>query len=572
MTEIRFNGDDLMLELRQELETRGLVTSEQLMDLESHQTLMGTSLAALVIDEGLVAENDVLGILSSLTGIPYRHLADLDIDPAVPRTIPARVALRYRILPVALDGDLMTIATSTVPDMATADGLRMLLDRSLDWSLCTQADIQKSLTHFYGLGADTLDELIEPPDEDDEVVLNAHDLEDTASISVVRFINQIIAEAIRMEATDIHIEPFEESLRLRYRIDGILQNIPLPDGAGRINRSVSSAVKIMADMDIAERRKPHDGRIRVKLGDQEFDLRVSVLPSAHGETVNMRILSRNSSFVNLENLGLTQAHLPAINQLTALPHGVILLTGPTGSGKTTTLYALLARINDIGIKIITVEDPIEYQMPGISQIQAHAKIGLTFASILRSILRHDPDVILIGEIRDGETADIAVRASLTGHLVFSTLHTNDAPSAVTRLSDMGVEPFLISSCLEGAIAQRLVRRVCKSCGEPIAPDPVIRDEIAAYFPDRIDSAQFLKGNGCPDCNFTGYHGRCALLEIMLLNDAIRALIVNREPANKIKDVAMDQGMTTLRHDGWTKVLQGITSIDEVVRVARKTEG
>ncbi len=571
MNEKRFFSDQLMLELRQELETRGLITPEQLIELESRQTLTGTSLAAIVTDEGLVSEPDVLGILSELTQIPFCHLADLNVDPAVPRAIGSRVALRYRILPVGIEGDVMTIATSSVPDMATADGLRMLLDRTLDWVLCSSTDIQKSLTHFYGLGADTIDELIEPPDEDEEVILNAHDLEDNSTISVVRFINQIIAEAIRMEATDIHIEPFEESLRLRCRIDGILVNIPLPEGTGKLCRSVSSAVKIMADMDIAERRKPHDGRIRVKLRDSEYDLRVSVLPSAHGETVNMRILSRNSSFVNLENLGLTAAHMPAINQLTALPHGVILLTGPTGSGKTTTLYALLARINDIGIKIITVEDPIEYQMPGISQIQAHAKIGLTFASILRSILRHDPDVILIGEIRDSETADIAVRASLTGHLVFSTLHTNDAPSAVTRLADMGVEPFLISSCLEGAIAQRLVRRVCASCGEPLQPDAVILDEIAEAFPDRIANARFLKGTGCPDCNFTGYHGRCALLEIMLLTDAIRALIVSREPANKIKHLAMQDGMTTLRHDGWTKVLQGITSVDEVLRVARKTE-
>lgn len=264
--------------------------------------------------------------------------------------------------------------------------------------------------------------------------------------------------------------------------------------------------------------------------------------------------------------------MPAINRLTSLPHGVVLLTGPTGSGKTTTLYALLARINDVGIKIITVEDPIEYQMPGISQIQTHSRIGLTFATILRSILRHDPDVILIGEIRDAETADIAVRASLTGHLVFSTLHTNDAPSAVTRLADMGIEPFLISSCLEGALAQRLVRRVCLSCGQPCEPEPFILEEIRESFPEQCATARFMKGPGCPDCNFTGYHGRCALLEIMLLDDAIRALIVNREPANKIKHAAMSNGMTTLRHDGWTKVLQGITSVDEVLRVARKTEG
>jgi len=545
---------------------------EQLVELDSRQILTGRSLDRLVVAESLVSEQDVLTILAELTNIPFCHLAELDVDPAVPRAIQPRVALRYRILPIALKDGAMTIATSAVPDLATVDGLRMLLDTSVDWVLCTETDIQKSLTHFYGLGAETLDELIETPDDQEADNLAAHDLEDQqTNIGIVRFINQVIAEAIKMEATDIHIEPFEDSLRLRYRIDGILQEIPLPQGIGRLCRSVASAVKIMADMDISERRKPHDGRIKVRLRNNDYDLRVSVLPSGHGETVNMRILSRNSSFVDLENLGLTSSEMPHIQALTALPHGVILLTGPTGSGKTTTLYALLAQVSHVGIKVITVEDPIEYQMKGISQIQAHSKIGLTFASILRSILRHDPDVILIGEIRDSETADIAVRASLTGHLVFSTLHTNDAPSAVTRLADMGIEPFLISSCLEGAIAQRLVRRVCKSCGAPTDPAPVIREEIAAAFPELAADARFLSGNGCPDCNFTGYHGRCAIIEIMMMHDNIREQIVQSRPANEIKQTAIANGMVTLRNDGWKKVLNGITSVDEVVRVARKNE-
>jgi len=569
--ECRFFSDQLMLELRQELEKRGLVTVEQVGELDSRQTLTGSTLAKLVVEESLVGEDDVLSILSELTHIPYRHLADLDVDPGIASAIQSRVALRYRILPVAQNDGTITIATSAVPDMATVDGLRMLLDRTIDWVLCTEIDIRKSLTHFYGLGAETLDGLIEVPEDQEAEPAATHDLKTSSNIGIVRFINQVIAEAIEMEATDIHIEPFEESLRLRYRIDGILQEIPLPKGISRIGRSVSSAVKIMADMDIAERRKPHDGRIKVKLRDSEYDLRVSVLPSGHGETVNMRILSRNSSFVNLENLGLSESQMPQIENLTSLPHGVVLLTGPTGSGKTTTLYALLARVSHVGIKIITVEDPIEYQMKGISQIQTHASIGLTFASILRSILRHDPDVILIGEIRDAETADIAVRASLTGHLVFSTLHTNDAPSAVTRLADMGAEPYLISSCLEGAVAQRLVRRVCGSCAEPRQPDPVIYEEIARSYPSRMQDATFLAGTGCPDCNFTGYHGRCALIEIMTMSKVIRELIMANKPANEIKEVAIANGMTTLRNDGWEKVLRGITTVDEVMRVARKSE-
>jgi type II secretory ATPase GspE/PulE/Tfp pilus assembly ATPase PilB-like protein len=409
------------------------------------------------------------------------------------------------------------------------------------------------------------------PDDVDLEIKGTDVAEENADEGVVKFVNQIISEAIRMDATDIHIEPFEAALRIRYRIDGILQEIPVPKGVAHLSKAISSCVKIMADMNIAERRKPHDGRIKVRFGADEFDLRVSVLPSAHGETVNMRLLSRKTMFIDLEHLGLTPEQAPAIEYLSSLPHGVVLLTGPTGSGKTTTLYATLARINSAAVKIITVEDPIEYQMPGISQIQAHAHIGLTFATILRSILRHDPDIILIGEIRDMETADIAVRASLTGHLVFSTLHTNDAASAVARLIDMGVEPYLVSSCLEGSIAQRLVRRICESCKESVQPDSIILDEIRALYPDEVVNANFCKGRGCPDCNFTGYKGRIALFEIMVLNDVLRGLIVRQRPSNEIKNRAVEHGLVTLRKDGWSRAMAGMTTVEEVLRVARKAD-
>lgn len=345
----------------------------------------------------------------------------------------------------------------------------------------------------------------------------------------------------------------------------------MPEGVAQLRRAISSCVKIMADMDIAERRKPHDGRIKVRSGKDEFDLRVSVLPTRYGETVNMRILNRKAMFIDLEHLGMGPAQMPALEYLSSLPHGVVLLTGPTGSGKTTTLYAVLSRINSAAVKIITVEDPIEYQMQGISQIQAHARIGLTFATILRSILRHDPDIVLIGEIRDSETADIAVRASLTGHLVFSTLHTNDAPSAVTRLIDMGVEPFLVSSCLEGVIAQRLVRRICPVCKTEDQPDDIIIQEIAALLPERSAGAHYYKGHGCPECAFTGYRGRIAITEIMILNDILRGLIVHQRPSNEIKAKAIEHGMLTLRTDGWCRVLDGTTTVEEVLRVARKAD-
>ena len=572
--EKRFYSDQLMGELRQMLEERQLISPDQMQELMSRQTLTGTPMYRLLIEESLLAEDQVLKLVSELTGLRFAHLADVEVDPEASQSIHARVAHRYQIIPVKADGETIVIATSSVPDLATVDGLKMLLEREIDWVLCTQADLSKTLTHFYGLGAETLDALIAAAEDDEDADDNEGlDVsEDSDATGIVRFINQSIAEAIRMEATDIHIEPFEDTLRLRYRIDGIMQVISLPEGVGVLRRSVASAVKIMANMDIAERRKPHDGRIKARLGKRDFDLRVSVLPSAFGETVNMRILSRNSSYVDIGNLGLSDDQLPKITEMCELPHGVVLLTGPTGSGKTTTLYALLGRVSSTELKVITVEDPIEYQMDGISQIQTHARIGLTFASILRSILRHDPDVILIGEIRDAETADIAVRASLTGHLVFSTLHTNDAPSAVTRLSDMGVEPYLISSCLEGVIAQRLVRRVCESCTELVAPPDFIVEEIRTQFPEPQGGFEFKMGVGCPDCSFTGYHGRNALIEVMVVDDAIRQMIVQRRHSNEIKELAMSRGMHTLRMDGWRKVRQGLTSVDEVMRVARKSDG
>jgi type II secretory ATPase GspE/PulE/Tfp pilus assembly ATPase PilB-like protein len=388
---------------------------------------------------------------------------------------------------------------------------------------------------------------------------------------MVRFINLIIAEAIRMDATDIHIEPFENALRLRYRVDGILQLIPLPKGVEKLRNSVSSAVKIMAAMDIAEHRKPHDGRIKVRCGVNDYDLRVSVLPTGWGETCCLRILNRGTTKIDLDKLGLSPYQLPKIAKLTELPHGVILMTGPTGSGKTTTLYALLDRINKSGTKIITVEDPVEYQMSGINQVQVHSKIGLTFATILRSILRHDPDVILIGEIRDSETADIAVRSSLTGHLVLSTLHTNDAPSAIPRLIDMGVEPYLIASCVEGVVAQRLVRRVCRNCHEKYQPPAALYNEMAQSYPDLIGEAEFFVGHGCPACGFTGYRGRNAINEVMIMSDKLRAMVVAREPANIIKELAIKEGMVTLRQDGWLRVVEGRTSVEEVLRVAGRME-
>ena len=570
LPEPRFYGEDMVQEVVARLLADGRLTEDQLVELQNRAALSMKPVDELALAEGLIDEQDFLALYAEFSGIPLRKIGDYRIGREVIDAIPARVALRYRVAPVQFQGGVLTLATARVPPFPVVEGLRVVLDRPLQWVLAPAADVNRTLTYFYGLGAETVEKLVAeaPPDEEEG---NEEDIAAvTDDTGMIQFINMIIAEAIHMDATDIHIEPFEDKLRLRCRVDGILQEIPLPRGVERLKRSIASAVKIMGNMDISERRKPHDGRIKVRCDGNEYDLRVSILPTAWGETCCLRILNRNTVFADLDKLGLSQNQLPKIRQLADLPHGVILLTGPTGSGKTTTLYALLSRLNKTGVKIITVEDPIEYQMQGVSQVQVHSKIGLTFASVLRSILRHDPDVILIGEIRDTETADIAVRSSLTGHLVLSTLHTNDAPSAVTRLTDMGIEPYLIASCVEGVIAQRLVRSVCTQCKHETGVDAAIREEIAGYYPDLIGNAHFSLGNGCPNCGFTGYRGRSAINEVMVMSDQIRSLVVQRAAANVIKETAVAEGMVTLRRDGWLRVVEGRTSVDEVMRVVGRS--
>ncbi len=568
---IRYYSEDLVAEVTERLVTRGLLTLDKLGELQGRAALTLQGIDRLLLQEAIVNEADLLKAFAEVSGIPFHNIGDFKIEQEAIDKVNAKVALRHRIVPLTFQNGVLLLAASRVPNLTTADGLRMVLDAGIDFILCPESDVAMSLTHFYGLGAETIDQLILEAeampqlDENDDINVQ------TQETGMVRFINLIIAEAIRMDATDIHIEPFENTLRLRYRVDGILQEIPLPKGVEKLRKAVSSSVKIMAAMDIAEHRKPHDGRIKVRCGTSDYDLRVSVLPTGWGETCCLRILNRGTTKIDLDQLGLSPYQLPKIAKLTELPHGVILMTGPTGSGKTTTLYALLSRLNKTGTKIITVEDPVEYQMSGINQVQVHSKIGLTFATILRSILRHDPDVILIGEIRDSETADIAVRSSLTGHLVLSTLHTNDAPSAIPRLIDMGVEPYLIASCVEGVVAQRLVRRVCRNCHEKYQPPAPLLSEMAQFYPDIIHKAEYYVGHGCPACGFTGYRGRNAINEVMLMTDTLRALVVERKPANIIKDLAIKEGMVTLRQDGWLRVIEGRTSVEEVLRVAGRME-
>ena len=568
---IRYYSEELVVEVTQKLVDQNLLTLDKLAELQGRASLTLQGVDRMMVQEDIVNEADLLKAFAEVSGLPFHNIGDFKIEPEAIEKVNAKVALRHRIVPLTFQNGILLLASSRVPNLTTVDGLRMVLDAGVDFVLCPEGDVSMSLTHFYGLGAETIDQLIAEAEamplleENDDISVQ------TQETGMVRFINLIIAEAIRMDCTDIHIEPFENTLRLRYRIDGVLQEIPLPKGVEKLRNAVSSSVKIMAAMDIAEHRKPHDGRIKVRCGSNDYDLRVSVLPTGWGETCCLRILNRGTVKIDLDLLGLSSNQLPKIAKLTELPHGVILMTGPTGSGKTTTLYALLTRLNQIGTKIITVEDPVEYQMQGISQVQVHSKIGLTFANVLRSILRHDPDVILIGEIRDSETADIAIRSSLTGHLVLSTLHTNDAPSAVTRLIDMGVEPYLIASCVEGIVAQRLVRRVCKNCRDHIVPPEAIVKEMTMFYPDRISEAVFFEGHGCPSCGFTGYRGRNAINETMIMTDPLRALVVDRKPANLIKDLGMKEGMITLRQDGLLRVIEGRTSVEEVLRVAGRME-
>jgi type II secretory ATPase GspE/PulE/Tfp pilus assembly ATPase PilB-like protein len=400
--------------------------------------------------------------------------------------------------------------------------------------------------------------------------MSKEDLENVdQEASVVKFVNQVIGEAVKERSTDIHLEPMENDLRIRYRVDGVLHQTPVPPQLKRFQAAIISRIKVMANMDIAERRLPQDGRINVRSGGGEIDVRVSTIPTAYGESVSLRLLMRTSLHIGLEKLGLDATDERTVKKLVELPHGIILVTGPTGCGKSTSLYAFLSTINSIDQRIITIEDPIEYELPGVNQMQVKPDIGLTFAGGLRHILRQDPDVIMVGEVRDLETAEIAIRAALTGHLVFSTLHTNDAAGAITRLIDMGIEPFLVSSSLEAIIAQRLVRTVCPTCKEEYRPDVEMLRNVG--FPEDKLATKFYRGRGCDECRFTGYRGRMGIFEILIMNEAMRPLVIERTSSSTLKQAACAKGMRTLREDGWAKVCAGISTVEEVARVTQEDE-
>jgi type II secretion system protein E len=522
---------------------------------------------------------DMLQMLSDQAGLDYVRLGDYPkagITPELLRMIPSELARAYKIFPVELRPDgTIVVAISDPLNVQVVDNLRlMLVDNKLhnvQPVVANEEEIIDYINLFYGVGDQTLDQMVEAFEQQDdsgglERMEGAFDLSDIEKISseapVIRFCNLLLLQAIKERASDVHIEPFSNVLRIRYRVDGVLREIPAPPKSWQLG--IISRFKVMAGLDISESRRPQDGRLKLTIDGREIDMRLSALPVVHGECLVMRLLDKTMMLIGVQQIGMTEAVLERFMKIVERPNGILLVTGPTGSGKTTTLYAALNEINDPTEKIITTEDPVEYQLDGLVQININPNVGLTFARCLRAILRQDPDVILVGEIRDTETAQIAIQASLTGHLVFSTLHTNSAAATVTRLVDMGVEPFLITSTLEGIIAQRLVRTICANCKRPYIPT---EEELADFGTtrDEVSDITFFKGEGCDDCAQTGYKGRLGIFELLVITDEIRDLILEKATTDDIQRVALEQGMKSMRQDGWTKICFGVSTFEEVAK-------
>jgi len=559
-----------------------LIAENQLTDDQAEQVRRRMKRAMIpahkaILELGYSTQEAVYRALSQTTGLPFIQLSTTELSEEATSKVPPKVALHYSFVPVKLDRGTLQAAFAAPLAIRDRESLRLLLGLRLEILLATPNDISNALKRIYGLGAEKVMQLRQDrkasdlaqdsfEDKEIEALDSAQNSEDA---SIINLVNEIIAEAIRMHTTDIHIEPFRDKIRLRYRIDGMLREIPTPPGMVELQDSIISRLKIMAKLNIAEKRLPHDGRIRLMLGGTPSDIRVSIIPTRFGETICLRILSSTSIFIDMTKLGLSHYQFTLLTKLISMPHGIMLVTGPTGSGKTTTLYAALAFVRDkySERKIITVENPVEYELSGTTQIQMHAEIGLTFAAALRSILRHDPDIILVGEIRDNETADIAIQSALTGHLVLSTLHTNDSVGAVNRLVNMGIEPYLVASALVAVLAQRLVRRICPHCKvEDTDIAPRVRSEIARHAGIKPEDVHAMKGAGCPECDHRGYRGRIAIYEFFLLDEEIQDMVSEHAATSDLRKASIAKGMKTLRDDGWDKVLSGDTSIEEVQRI------
>jgi type II secretion system protein E len=579
------------MQLAQRLVRKGILKEADLPRLaEAQAAAPGKPIHEVLIERGFAKEDVILTALAEEFGMELVDLTKITVEPETLKAMPLRLVHRRTLMPLSRQNGTLVVATGDPFDVYSLDELQTLTGLQVQPVLASPREIARLIKTHFGVGGETVTALVEERENDEVELLEGIEADDSEAAkmaqeaSVVKLVNEILIEAANERASDIHIEPEEKNLRIRYRIDGLLQTQKLHTEINRFQAAIISRIKIMSRLNIAEKRLPQDGRIKMRVQNREIDVRVSIIPMTHGEGIVMRLLDKGRMVFNLANVGMLPDTHKVFRQLIDRPHGILLVTGPTGSGKSTTLYSALNEIKEETIKIITVEDPVEYQQDGISQIQVHSKIGLTFAAALRSILRHDPDVVLIGEMRDLETAESAIQASLTGHLVFSTLHTNDAPSSFTRLVDMGVEPFLVASTVEGVMAQRLVRTICPECKteyEPheadVPPDfPRNPGQVPPLYPRggqpeevvkpfRDGKLVLYKGVGCRACRQTGYRGRTGIYELMVTGDAIREMCVQRVNAGQVRKQALQEGMITLRQDGWRKVLLGHTTIDEVVR-------
>jgi general secretion pathway protein E/type IV pilus assembly protein PilB len=550
---------------------RGLITQEQL--IQSRSTAGSAGILESIISSGFAKEEDALKAIAEEFGLDFIDLRDASVDLVLLQTFPQKLIYRHGLFPIKKEGNTLYVATHNPLDLYPIDEASAATGLQVVPLVAERTEIAKLVKKHLGVGSETIEGLIASKGEDDAIELlekieaDGSELSEQAQeASVVRLVNELLVEAVDSRTSDVHMESQGSGLVVRYRIDGILHTQPVPPEINRFQAAIISRLKIMAKLNIAEKRLPQDGRIKLRIHGREIDIRLSVIPMIHGESLVMRILDKGAMKFDLRSLGMGEATYKLFSELIRLPHGIILVTGPTGSGKTTTLYSSLLEIQSPEVKIITTEDPVEYQLEGINQIQVHPKIGLTFAASLRSILRHDPDVVLVGEIRDAETAENAIQASLTGHTVFSTLHTNDAAGAFTRIVDMGIEPFLVASTVEGVMAQRLVRRLCPSCKEPYKPKV---DDVPKDFPwDKLDGRPLYRPKGCRVCRNLGYSGRFGIYELLVTTENVRQLAHDRRSSFEIKQAAIKDGMLTLRDDAFRKAMEGTTSLEEVLRATK----
>ena len=568
--------DEYIVEILRDV---GLISHEDILKAKERVKAEGVGLVDALVAQGRISHMDVSKALASQFNMDTINLAEYRVPEDVLALVPKHVARRYKVVPVSKHDNTLTVAISDPLDVDTVDSLRYILRMNVEAVVAAKNDIENSITRYYGSADDTVENMLQEITEGEvdfglptnkAAQTKLEDANETdADAPIIKLVGLVIMEAYRNRASDIHIEPLEKRLRVRYRIDGVLQEVDNPPK--RLQASIISRLKIMSNMSIAEKRVPQDGRIQIPVMGRTLDLRVSCLPTNHGESIVMRILDKTSLLLGLGDLGFFSDDQETMSKIINMPDGVFLVTGPTGSGKTTTLYGCLNEINKPDRKIITVEDPVEYQLGGINQVQVNADINLTFAAALRSILRQAPNIIMIGEIRDLETANIAVQAALTGHLVFSTLHTNDAPSAVTRIVDMGVKPFLVASAVKAIMAQRLIRKVCPKCRVPYMPTDY-EMQVLKLNPDEMKNATLVRGNGCNECSRTGYRGRMGIYEIFSVDDEVRRLIYEKVPSNVIRARARELGMRTLREDGVRKIMAGITTPEEVISITAGDEG